>query len=140
MASRSAPQVGFSFEYLMWIFTRISGLAMFLLSFIGLFGAFYLGARQQVNLGALARWTFFPNPNHVVNTQIPDVTLGWANAWWQVMEILLLVFGATHGINGLRVVVEDYLSPSWWRTMLRGFFFLLWLFVLIMGFYVIQAS
>lgn len=140
MSSRSAPKIGFSFEYLMWIFTRISGLALLLLSLVGLVGAFYLGARQQVDLGALARWTFFPNPNHVVNTEIPDVAAGWANAWWQIMGILILFFGVTHGINGLRVVVEDYVGPSWGRTLLRGFFFLVWLFVLIMGVYVIQAS
>jgi succinate dehydrogenase / fumarate reductase, membrane anchor subunit len=140
MSSRTAPRVGFSFEYLMWIITRISGLAMFLLSLLGIIGAFVLGARTQVNLSALARWTFFPNPNHVVNTSIPDVAQGWANAWWQVMEILILFFGVTHGLNGLRVVIEDYLGASWSRTLLRGFIFLLWLFFLVVGFYVIQAS
>jgi len=140
MRTRTAPQIGFSFEYLMWIFTRISGLALILLSTIGITGAFLLGARQQVDIGALARWTFFPNPNHVVNTNIPDVTLGWANAWWQVLQMMILFFGVTHGMNGLRVVVEDYLGASWAKVLWRGAIFLIWLFVLIIGVYVILAS
>jgi len=140
MRTRTAPQIGFSFEYLMWIFTRISGLALILLSLIGITGAFILGARQQVDIGALARWTFFPNPNHVVNTNIPDVTVGWANAWWQVLQMLILFFGLTHGLNGLRVVVEDYLGASWAKVLWRGAIFLIWLFVLIVGVYVILAS
>lgn len=146
MRSRAIPNLGFSFEYLMWIFTRISGLSLFLLSLIGITGAFILGARMyltnagMVDVGALARWTFFPNPNHVVNTSIPDVTLGWSNAWWQVMEMLILFFGATHGLNGLRVVIEDYLSASWGRSLLRGLIFLTWLFVIIVGIYVVLNS
>ncbi len=34
MRSRPAPQIGFSFEYLMWLFTRISGLVLLLLGFL----------------------------------------------------------------------------------------------------------
>ena len=146
MRSRAVSNLGFSFENLMWIFTRISGLSLFLLSLVGITGAFILGARMyltnggMVDAGALARWAFFPNPNHVVNTGIPDVTQGWSNAYWQVMEMLILFFGATHGLNGLRVVIEDYLSPSWWRALLRGLIFLIWLSIIIVGIFVILNS
>ncbi len=103
-------QPGLSFEYIMWIFTRISGMSLILLAVIGMISAFALGARTQVDLPTLMRWTFFPNPNHVINSNIPDVTLGWANAFWQVMQILILFFGVTHAFNGLRVFVEDYIG------------------------------
>ena len=124
----------------MWIFTRLSGLAMIILAFIGLIAALVMGARTQMDLGTLMRWTFFPNPNHVVSSNIPDVTLGWANGFWQVMEMLIIVFGVTHGFNGLRVVVEDFTSPSFWQPVLRGLVFLLWLFVMIVAIYVILSS
>jgi len=140
MATRTAPRIGFSFEYLMWIFTRISALALFLLAFIGIASAFYLGARTQTDVGTVLRWTFFPNPNHVVNSDIPDVTLGWANAFWQIMQMLIVIFGVTHGMNGLRVVVEDYLDRTWIRPIWRGLIFFLWLFILIVAIYVILAS
>lgn len=133
-------QTGLSFEYLMWIFTRISGLAIFLLAAIGMISAFILGARTQVDLPTLMRWTFFPNPNHVINSNIPDVTLGWANAFWQVMQISIIFFGATHGFNGLRVVVEDFVGQSFLRPFLRGFIFFLWVFAMIIAIYVILFS
>ena len=140
MSSRPAPQIGFSFEYLMWIFTRISGIAMFLLAILGVVGAFYLGARTQMDLGALMRWTFFPNPNHVVNTNIPDVAQGWANAYWQILQMLLVFFGVSHGMNGLRVVLEDYITSTSVKPYLRGLLFLIWIFMLILAVYVILAS
>ena len=133
-------QPGFSLEYSMWIFTRISGLAMILLAIIGISGAFIMGARMQMDMATLMRWTFFPNPNHVINSNIPDVSLGWATAFWQVMQLLLVFFGISHGFNGLRVVIEDYTGQSMWRPLLRGLIFLLWLFLLITAVYVILAS
>lgn len=140
MQSRLAPQIGFSFEYLMWVFTRISGLALILLAIIGILGALIMGARTQMDLSTLLRWTFFPNPNHVVNSNIPDVAVGWATAYWQIMQMMIVFFGVTHGINGLRVVIEDYMSTGWFRVLLRGLMFLAWLFLLIVAVYVILAS
>lgn len=137
MSSRPAPQIGFSFEYLMWIFTRISGLLLFLLAFIGVASAFWLGARTQMDVGALVRWTFFPNSYHVVNTEIPDIEMGWINAFWNTMQILIVFFGGTHGVNGLRVIIEDYIGASWLQVLLRGLLFLFWLFMLIVAVYVI---
>jgi succinate dehydrogenase / fumarate reductase membrane anchor subunit len=131
---------GVNFEYLMWIFTRISGIALVTLAVVGMATAFVLGARTQVDLPTLMRWTFFPNPNHVVNSNIPDVTLGWANGFWQVMQILLVTFGITHGFNGLRVVLEDFIGPSFTKPLLRGFLIMLWLFMLIVAVYVILNS
>ncbi len=133
-------QPGLSFEYVMWIFTRISGLTLILLSTIGVISAFALGARTQVDLPTLMRWTFFPNPNHVINSNIPDVTLGWANAFWQVMQILIIFFAVTHGFNGLRVVIEDYIRQSIARPFVRGFIFLLWIFALVIAVYVVLFS
>lgn len=131
---------GFSMEYAMWIFTRLSGIGMILLALIGISGAFIMGARTQMDLATLVRWTFFPNPNHVINSEIPDVTLGWATAFWQIMQMLIVFLGISHGFNGLRVVIEDYTGQSIWRPFLRGLIFLLWLFMLIVAIYVILAS
>jgi succinate dehydrogenase / fumarate reductase membrane anchor subunit len=139
MHSRTV-QPGLTFEYVMWIFTRISGFGMVILALIGVAVAFYLGARTQTDLPTLLRWTFFPNPNHVINSEIPDVTLGWANAFWQIMQMLMIFFGATHGYNGLRTVLEDFIAPSFGRAFLRGAIFTLWLASLVVAVYVILAS
>ncbi|MCI0518744.1 MAG: hypothetical protein L0Z70_00620 [Chloroflexi bacterium] len=139
MRSRAVTP-GMNFEYLMWIFTRISGLAMLLLALIGVVGALLMGARTQMDLPTLVRWTFFPNPNHVINSDIPDIAMGWATAYWQIMQMVLIFFAATHGFNGLRVVIEDFIGQSFARPLLRGLIFLLWLFSLILAVYVILAS
>lgn len=137
MSSRSAPRIGFSFEYLMWIFTRLSGIGLILLAIIGMAGAFWMGARLQMDVGTLMRWTFFPNTYHIVNSDVPDIELGWASAYWQVMQILIVFFGVTHGINGLRMVIEDYINTSWLQIFLRGLLFISWLFMLLVALYVI---
>ncbi len=139
MRSRSV-QPAFSFEYIMWIFMRISGLALILLAITGVTGAFIMGARAQVDLPTLMRWTFFPNPNHVINSEIPDVAIGWATAYWQIMQMLIIFFAVTHGFNGLRNVIEDYTDKTILQPFVRGLVFLLWLFALIIAIYVILAS
>ncbi len=140
MRSRTVPQPAMSFEYIMWMFTRISGLALLFLGGIGMVMAFAMGGRELLDLPTLVRWTFFPNPNHVVNSDIPDVTQGWANAYWQIMQIVIAFFGISHGFNGLRVVIEDYIGNTIWQPMLRGLIFLVWLFFMIMAVFVILAS
>ncbi|RCK73458.1 MAG: hypothetical protein ANABAC_3067 [Anaerolineae bacterium] len=140
MRNRTVPQPAMSFEYIMWMFTRISGLALLFLGGIGMVMAFAMGGRELLDLPTLVRWTFFPNPNHVVNSDIPDVTQGWANAYWQIMQIVIAFFGISHGFNGLRVVIEDYIGNTIWQPMLRGLIFLVWLFFMIMAVFVILAS
>jgi succinate dehydrogenase membrane anchor subunit len=137
MASRKTPHIGFSFENLMWIFTRISGAALILMCFFGLAAALWMGARNEMDAGALARWTFFPESYHVQNTDIPDLKAGWLNAFWQVIQILIAFFAVSHGVNGLRNVLEDYMGTSWRRVFLRGFLLLFWLFMLIVAVYVV---
>jgi succinate dehydrogenase hydrophobic anchor subunit len=127
-----------SFEYTMWIFTRISGLAMYLLALTGVIGAFTLGARTHIDLQTLLRWTFFPNRFHV-EPYLGDAT-NWVTQWWQLMQTMIVFFAVSHGFNGLRVVVEDYVGHSLWRPLLRGLIFLLWLFMLIVAVIVVWQA
>jgi succinate dehydrogenase hydrophobic anchor subunit len=139
MKSRKVPHPGWNLEYLMWIFTRISGLAFFLLAIIGLLGALYMGARLHMNVGTLMRWTFFPNPNHVLDSEIPNID-PWANALWQIFQISILFFGGTHGLNGLRVVLEDYVQRPGLQLLVRFVIFLIWIFLLMLSIYVVLAG
>ena len=102
MKTRKVPHPGWNLEYMMWLFTRISGLAFFVLAIIGLLAALYMGARLHMNVGTLMRWTFFPNPNHVLDSEIPNID-PWANALWQVFQISILFFGEQ--ANGFNLLV-----------------------------------
>jgi succinate dehydrogenase hydrophobic anchor subunit len=131
-------QPAWSFEYIMWIFTRISGLAMYTLAIVGVIGAFAMGARSQIDLQTLTRWIFFPNRYHV-ESYLGDAT-AWITNWWQVMQTLILFFGVSHGFNGLRVVIEDYIGHTLLRPLLRGLIFLLWLFMLFVAIIIVWQA
>ncbi|NOY99697.1 MAG: hypothetical protein GXP40_10935 [Chloroflexi bacterium] len=139
MRSRTVPQRGLNFEYLMWLFTRLSGLGMYILALVGVVSALVMGARTQMDMATLMRWTFMPNPSHVASSDIVNLD-AWANAFWQIMGMLIVFFAGTHGLNGLRVVIEDYIGSTWLRPVLRGLIFLIWLFMIIVAVYVILAS
>lgn len=136
---RTAPQRGFHFDYIMWIFTRISALAMYLLAIVGITAALLMSARQNMTVADLMRWAFMPNPNHVANTNIPDVDI-WKGIFWNVMGILMLFFAGAHGIHGLLNVLEDYISRAPVRNLLRVLGLLLWGLMSAIGIYVILTS
>ena len=140
MRTRKIPQSGWNLEYVMFLFTRLSGLGIFILAVVGIGSALWMGARTQMDLGTLVRWTFFPNPNHVLDSDIPDVTLGWANGFWQIMQMLIIFFAATHAFNGVRVIFEDYVNNKALQLSFRLILFLLWIFAMILGVYVILGS
>ncbi len=140
MSTRSVPHPGVNFEYVMWLFTRISGVALILLAIVGAFGAMIMGARNQLDLPSLLRWTYFPNPNHVINSNIPDLTAGWISAWWQSLQITLLAFGVTHGMNGLRNVIEDYVHKGSLQTVLRVVVLVLWAFFMVIGIMIVLTN
>ena len=129
-----------AFEYGMWLFTRISGLALMLFAAVSMGVAFALGGRMQLTMPSMFRWMFFPNPNHVVNSNIPDVTAGWSNAFWQIFSMLMILLASIHGFNGVRMILEDYIKKPLVITVLRGLTVLLLAGALIVAVYVILAS
>lgn len=138
-SSRPIRSAG-AFEYGMWLFTRFSGLALMLMGAISMGIAFALGGRTQIDMPAMFRWIFFPNPNHVVNTNIPDVSVGWSNAFWQVYSTVMIFLAAGHAFNGVRMVIEDYLNRPLLIAFLRVLLVTLWLGCMIVAVYVILAS
>jgi succinate dehydrogenase hydrophobic anchor subunit len=118
----SLAKRGFDFEIFMWLFVRLSALAMYLFALIGLVGALIMGARTQVNFADLMRWTFMPDSNHVLmNTTINNIANmdAWITVFWKIMGSLFVTFAAAHGLHGVLSVVEDYLKSSVVRRILR---------------------
>ncbi len=137
MRVRTVPQRGLTLEYMMWLFTRLSGLALIVLALFGVAMAFYYGARTQVDMMTAFRWTFFPNHYHIEASAdtIADLER-WTSDLWQIMQLLILFFGVTHGVNGLRVVVEDYIGGPLKRLSWRSLIFMVWITLLIVAMYV----
>ena len=141
--SLSLARRGFDFEIFMWLFTRLSALAMYLCAIIGLVGALIMGARAQVNLADLVRWTFMPNSNHVLmNTTLNNIadTEAWATLFWKIMGSTFVVFAVSHGLHGLLSVIEDYLMHGVARKVLRIVGLLLTCVMIAIGIYVLWTA
>jgi succinate dehydrogenase hydrophobic anchor subunit len=139
MNLRTAPQRGVNFDYIMWLFTRLSALAMYLLGFIGIAGALLMGARQEMSLPDLMRWAFTPEVTHVVNTNIPNIE-AWKTIFWQTMGSLMVLLAGAHGFHGLLNVIEDYLKSAGVRRFVRILVIVIWLLMSAIAVYVILTS
>ena len=139
--SRSLPlsKRGLNFEMLMWIFTRLSALAMYGLILFAILGALYMGARYQMNMADVMRWGFMPNSPHVVNTDVPEIE-PWMTPFWKLTAIVLLLVAVAHGLHGLVVVADDYIVSHRGRQVVRVISILLVLLFFLTGAYIIWTA
>ncbi len=94
--ARSKPKSG-NFELWSWLFMRVSGIALLVMVLIHL---------------AI---------NHVF-ISITDVTFSlvasrWAIPAWRWYDLVLLSLALVHGMNGVRIVSDDYVHSRWWRLV-----------------------
>jgi len=84
MSEKSLPlsKRGLNFEMFMWLITRLTALGMYALLLTAVIGALIMGARTQMNIADVIRWSFMPNPSHVQSTNVPDLA-PWGTAFWQ---------------------------------------------------------
>jgi succinate dehydrogenase membrane anchor subunit len=64
---------------------------------------------------------------HVFGTGVDRVNfafiqLRWASPFWKTWDWLMLVLALLHGVNGLRVIVLDYVRPAGVRLAINSFF------------------
>lgn len=138
---RSLPlsKRGLNFEMLMWIFTRLSALAMYALILVAVIGALVMGARTQMNMADVLRWGFMPNPNHVQSTDVPDLE-PWATPFWAVAGSLLLLVAVAHGVHGLVVIADDYIVSEGGRKVVRFISIVMMISMSLMGLYILWTS
>ncbi len=138
--SGAARHVGDSFERAMWLFTRLSALVLVAMAAISLALALRMGGRTMLDLPALLRWTFFPNPNHVVNSAIPDVAAGWSGGFFRLYSIVMVFLAIAHGANGLRMILEDFVARPLAVWALRSAMLVGWFVGLVIAVAVVRAS
>ena len=109
---------GFNFEMLMWIFTRLSALAMYALILFAVIGALVMGARNQMNFADVMRWGFMPNSSHLQSVVLenPDI---WATVLWKLTASALLLVAVAHGVHGLVAISDDYIVRPRGRGIVR---------------------
>ncbi len=139
--SRTLPlnKRGMNFETLMWLFTRLSALAMYLFMVVAIIGALIMGARTQMNLADVLRWAFTPNVTHVQSTNVLELD-SWATPFWKALASLMVFTAAAHGLHGLLSVLDDYFAQPWVRTLFRVIITILLPILPGIGIYVIWTS
>jgi succinate dehydrogenase / fumarate reductase membrane anchor subunit len=56
--------------------------------------------------------------NNVACTTYQFVADRYSNPFWRLFDWLLLTLSLTHGLNGLRIAIDDYVSSSRTRILL----------------------
>ena len=127
---------GSKFEVGMWFFTRVTGVLFLLMGAANLVYANLMGGRGNMDVAAQMRWALFPISFHVESSAV-EVTPNFLNPVWQAYAFLLVALAATHGYNGLRVIMTVYARHPLLLAWLKALLFGLWLFTLIASVYIV---
>lgn len=132
-------QRGLNFEMLMWLFTRLSALAIYALILVGLVGALIMGARTQMNFADVMRWAFTPSVAHVQSTNVPELA-PWASTFWRLVASALVLVASAHGVHGLVVIADDYIVSPRGRQIVRIVSVIFLISMSIIGVYVLWTA
>ena len=139
--SRTLPLTkrGLNFEMSMWLFTRLSALAMYALILFSLVGALIMGARNNMSFADVMRWAFMPSVTHVQSTNVPELE-PWATPFWKTVASLMLMVAAAHGVHGLVVIADDYIVSGRGRQTVRLISIAALLTMIAIGIYVLWTA
>ena len=141
MSEKSLPlsKRGFNFEMFMWLITRLTALGMYVLLLVAVIGALIMGARTQMNIADVIRWSFMPNPSHVQSTNVPDLA-PWSATFWKLVASTFLFIAVSHGTHGLVVIADDYIVSPRGRSTVRFFSIVMVIAMFAMGLYVLWTQ
>lgn len=89
-----------NFETWSWFFMRISGLILVFL--------------------ALTHFSITHIFNDVTHTNAGFVTRRWNNPLWRIFDWSLLALGLLHGVNGVRLITDDYVRNPRTRAFTKA--------------------
>ena len=98
-SSYARPRPTSGAELYSWLFMRISGLVLLFL--------------------ALGHLVIMHLINNVDRIDYQFVAARWAGWFWRGYDLVLLTLALIHGLNGLRVILDDYVPPAWRRVSVR---------------------
>jgi succinate dehydrogenase / fumarate reductase membrane anchor subunit len=61
----------------------------------------------------------------------------WDNPLWKLYDFFLLLFALTHGINGFRYILDDYVRKPGWAVFAKSMVFLVYVAFVGIGAYII---
>ncbi len=126
---------GSRFETFMWFFTRVSGILFLLMGAFNLVYANLTRSTGTLDVGSQMRWAFFPISFHITASGVE--TTEFQNPFWEIWSFLLFIVAATHGYNGIRVILGDYVRGPLLLRWLKALLFAIWLFLIGAGAYLV---
>ena len=93
--SYSTPKPSGGPELWAWLFMRLSGLALLVLA-----------------LGHLIIMHLLNNVDHI---DYDFVAGRYASGFWRGYDLLMLVLAMLHGLNGIHLLIDDYIHPPAWH-------------------------
>ena len=93
-AGRARPESGL--ELYAWMFMRVSGVALLFL--------------------ALGHLLIMHIINNVDNIDFRFVARRYATPFWRTYDLVMLWLALIHGLNGIRMLVGDYVRPKGWQV------------------------
>src|SRR5690348_6174318 len=108
-----AKPAGGGFETFSWYFFRVSGVLLIFLVIIHLI--------------------IMHAANDVSQTTYSFISSRYSNPFWRLYDWLLLTLALLHGMNGLRVVIDDYVRSRGWRLALQSLLGVTTLIFLMLG-------
>lgn len=91
---------GSNFELYSWLFMRVSGVLLIFLA-----------------LGHLAIMHVINSVENIDYDFVAARLAGPLGAVWRIYDLLLLTLALLHGLNGLRIVLDDYVRSPAWRAI-----------------------
>jgi succinate dehydrogenase / fumarate reductase membrane anchor subunit len=112
-AAPRRPTASGRFEVYSWFFMRISGLALVLLVLVH-FGVMHL---------------YYG----VMRIDWSVVAMRYQTPFWRMYDLLLLLLALTHGLNGAKIVIDDYVHGRGWRVAVLSCLGVLGAVLMVMG-------
>ncbi len=97
-----------------WFFMRFSGVVLLFLVLIHLY------IMHLVDAG-------------VDRVNFAFVSQRWSNVGWKTFDWALLVLALIHGVNGLRIIIDDYVRRAPVRTTIKATLYTLTAIAMVMG-------
>jgi succinate dehydrogenase membrane anchor subunit len=109
-----------NFEVMAWFFMRISGLLLIFLALFHFYWLHFVISVEQITFNTIVgRWT------------------GDQGTFWRLYDLFLLSFAFTHGVNGARQVMEDYIVGRVGRGVFMTILWAIWAVLIGMGAWII---
>lgn len=103
-----------SFEVWSWFFMRVSGIVLLFLVLIHVYVMHLVG-------------------EGVERVDYAFVSSRWQHVGWKTFDWLMLFLALLHGVNGLRIIIDDYVKRDGLRAAVKGTLYLLTAVLMVMG-------